>query len=239
MAAVVNVDIQNPNQNNPDREIKTGWLKASNFLKSSTKDVFKVIELTGEYAKVLFKDVDDLFPVSNLIKLVNQAYSTLAWQDVSVSSLKWAHQATVLNTKRDKKSALDLTRASLGSLWDIQKILKWVDKFKILAVNSVVLARMSILGGVAYFAKNSETAYQDYLERFNIEGLNPNQIRNKNRLQVIKVINNIAKAVIGAIAFAKAAFSFVAPLPLILFIGTTFIGTNFLKAYYNSELPAN
>jgi hypothetical protein len=232
MPIAINIGVQQNQQ--PERreeEIKTGWLKASEFLKTSTKDVLKVIELTGEYATIAFKDIDDLFPVSTLIKAVKQAYSTLVWQDVSVSSTKWMHQAVVLNKKRDKESIANLTRATLGSLWDAQKLLKWVDKLKIVAINSVVLARMSILGGIAYFAKSSENAFLDGIE---IQQLDLNNDKTKVRFQIIKVINNLAKAAIGAIVFANAAFSFVAPVPLILFIGTTIIGTNILKAYYKS-----
>jgi hypothetical protein len=225
------IDIQNKNQQSSEKEIKTGWLSASNFLKNSTKDVFKVIELTGEYTKIIFSDIDDLFPVSTLIKAVKQAYSTLVWQDVSVSTTKWVHQAIVLNKKRDKKSFIDLTRASLGSLWDAQKLLKWVDKFKILAINSVVLTRVSLLGGAAYFVKSSESAYLDGLE---FQKLDPAKDKTKVQFQAIKIINNLAKSLIGAIVFASAAFGYVASMPFILFIGTTIIGTNILKAYYKS-----
>ncbi|NGX57008.1 MAG: hypothetical protein K1060chlam5_01264 [Candidatus Anoxychlamydiales bacterium] len=232
MSVAVQVKDAQNNLASKDKEIKTAWLKASNFLKSSTKDVFKVMELSGEYAKITFEDIDELFPVTNLIKLVKQAYSTLVWQDIAVSTTKWFHQATVFSFKRDEKSAKEFARATMGSMWDIQKIAKWVDKFKIIAVSSVFLTRISILGGASYFAKSAERAY---LEGYEIYKLDPNKQKNKLHHQIIKVINNIAKSLIGAIVIANAAFSFIAPMPLLLMIGTTIIGTNILNGFYKKD----
>ncbi len=215
---VPQIAVQNP-QPQPISPRRVDILKAGEkIIKANHKDFLRLIETVLRWSAIAFKDLDNLFPVIAFADNLKKGMSVLSLHDFTTGAFKLGSSIKNLRFSEARIAACD-------EAWNAMKVAKWISQ-NVQPIAKTFLNKISIIGGACFAASSLEKAYIEAASYLRLD----NTHHYKKMLHLNKTINNITKAMIGALVGLGAFFAFATPGIAMLILATTMLATNIITA---------
>ena len=147
--------VQNKQHVQKEPEYGQGFRQAEKTFKSFPKDIYKALRMSGEWARLAFKDLDTLPSLQAFTSSLKTAESGLAFSDLGGSLSKMGYSWTSY-AKGASNVASDVRTSSFDSVWNFQKVIKWLQKCNVATFGSKFLTNITAAGGIAFTISSTE-----------------------------------------------------------------------------------
>ncbi|MBN2479620.1 MAG: hypothetical protein JXA94_05280 [Parachlamydiales bacterium] len=234
MAAITihtNINQNNTTQEEPPKPAqKNAFDESANFFSNSHKDLFRLLRLSSEWARLIIADLEVFEPLGTFIAAIKTGEEALCFADFGKSISNSVANAIKLkqNNKsiaKDGVSVLsELRTNSFQSIWDFCKVAKWFNKVNVFSLNSKLITNLSALGGTSFAISSSEKMYNEGIKLFIInyesKQYTKDPLQKEKLYQVLRIAKNIGTLAIGLLVVISAIFGLIAPVIVNLFIAT-------------------
>ncbi|OGN61324.1 MAG: hypothetical protein A3F40_00715 [Chlamydiae bacterium RIFCSPHIGHO2_12_FULL_27_8] len=209
-----------------DRKI-SAFNVSENLFKKHPKDILKFIKMSGEWAKIAFKDLDTLPSLKAFTDSITTGEKTLSFVDFGASISRLGENITSINEHNLNISGI--RTSAFDSIWNFHKVVKWFHKCNVITFGTKFLTNITTLGGIAFGINSIEKIYTESKRLFKHK--DQNEITRTYLL--LKISKSICTLAVGVFVTLNALFGFVAPGIIMLVLGTLILTYNFSSNMLN------
>ncbi|MBN2479621.1 MAG: hypothetical protein JXA94_05285 [Parachlamydiales bacterium] len=223
---------------------KNAFDASAEFFGSFPKDVFRILRLSSEWARLIIADLEVFEPLGTFIKAIKTGEEALCFPEFGKSFSTISANSIKFFKHGDKSVISDLRTSSFQGVWELSKVVNWFDKVSIPLVSSNIATKLSAFGGTSFAISSSERMYNEGTKLVNLNEKSKHYIKDplqKEKLyHVLRVAKNIGTLIVGIIVALKGFFGILAPAPAMLIIGTMIltssISSTILKESFHLKL---